>query len=450
VNNRKLAAWLVAAAIGAGPVAAQPAYQQTNLIATHAAYGAAVVDPTLVNAWGIAIRPAGLGGHFWITANGTGVSSQWVGDVGGLPLYQDDLRVVTVPGPVLGPGVLPSQPQLQPGTPTGVAFNGGSAFRITQGSIASSPARFLFATDNGVISGWTERRNADGSFDRPHNAVAVIDRSAQGSQFFGIAVDEAGGRLYAADFGATPGLRVYDGGFADISASAGFANPFAAGYEPFNVQTVGTRVFVTYALWGSAGEEATGDGFGRVAEFAFDGSLVNTWGDGTGLNAPWGVAVAPADFGAFSGHLLVGNFGDGSIAAFDPNTRQFSGWLRDGNGNRIEIDGLWGLQFGNGVSLGEANRLYFAAGPEDETAGLFGHISAVPEAGSALLMLLGGGLLALRLAPGFSRLQAPMTPRQVACGRTWARHAGSARCLWRKVEGAASAAPSTPCAGAAA
>ncbi len=380
---------VAAAAPGLAHANGNQSYRQTNLVATSSAYGAAVVDPTLVNAWGIAIRPAGLGGHFWVTANGTGISSQWVGDVGGLPLYQDDLRIVTVPGPVVGPGVTPSQPIVQPGTPTGVAFNGGSHFKITQGSIADSPARFLFATDNGVISGWTERKNVDGSFDRPHNAKALIDRSADGVQFFGIGVDEVGGRLYAANFGVNPGVLVYDSSFNDISASAGFDNPFGGGYEPFNVQALGSSIFVAYAKWGTPGEEETGDGIGRVAEFNADGSLKQVWGDGSGFNAPWGVAIAPAGFGEFSGHLLVGNFGDGTIAALDPVSHAFVDFVRDADGNRIEIEGLWGLQFGNGSSLGEANRLYFAAGPEDETAGLFGHLTAVPEPGSVALMATG-------------------------------------------------------------
>jgi uncharacterized protein (TIGR03118 family) len=385
-----LALGMVLSALPFTATAAANHFVQTNLIATSASYGAVHTDPTLVNAWGIATRPAGLGGHFWITANGTGLSSQWVGDVGGVPLYQDELRVVSVPGPVLGPGAAPNQPIVSPGTPTGVAFNSGSGFRITQGSIGNEPARFLFATDNGVISAWTERQNADGSFDRPFNALSVIDRSADGVQYFGLGVDATGGRLYAADFGANPGLRVYDGNFVDVSASAGFANPFAAqGYQPFNVQVLDNRVFVAYAEWGSAGEEVTGAGKGRVAEFSTAGDLLHTWGDGSGLDAPWGLAVAPASFGAFAGHLLVGNFGDGTIAAFDPLTRQFADHLRDGNGQPIAIEGLWGLQFGNGASLGETDRLYFAAGPEDETAGLFGNLSAVPEPGVAWMWLAG-------------------------------------------------------------
>lgn len=363
-------------------------YLQTNLVASSDSYAPLHVDPTLVNAWGIAIRPAGLGGHFWIGSNGTGLSSQWVGDAGGVPLYQDELRIVSVPGPVTGSGATPSQPVIAPGTPTGVAFNGGLSFVVNQGSI-TAPAKFLFATDNGTISGWTERKNPDGSFDRPHNATTVIDRSADGVQYFGLSVDEAGGRLYTANFGQNPGILVYDGGFNDISASAGFANPFGGGYQPFNVQVLDGQVFVAYAEWGTPGEEVTGSG--RVAEFSTGGDLQQIWGDGAGLDAPWGFAIAPADFGAFSGHLLVSNFGDGSIAAFDPATHAFVDVLRDANGNAIEIEGIWGLQFGNGASLGEADRLYFAAGPEDETAGLFGSLAAapIPEADTWAMLLAG-------------------------------------------------------------
>ena len=405
MNVRSLSITLavaLASALLLSPHAIAAGYNQTNLVANTNAYGAAIVDPTLINAWGIAIRPAGLGGHFWVTANGTGQSTQWVGDVGGFALYQDELRVVSVPGPVTGPGVTPSQPMVTPGTPTGVAFNGGDKFRITQGSIVDSPARFLFATDNGVISGWTERKNADGSFDRPFNAKTVIDASGAGVQFFGLGLDEKGGRLYAANFGSNPGMMVYDSAFNDISGRAGFTNPFVAdGYQPFNVQTIGDSAFVAYAKWGTSGEEEAGDGFGRIAEFAFDGTLTRVWGDGSGLNAPWGVAFAPASFGEFSGHLLISNFGDGTIAAYDPTTHAFAGKLRDANGNVIAIEGIWGLQFGNGASLGEANRLYFAAGPEDETAGLFGHLAAVPEPSTYAMLLLGlagVGILARRRA----------------------------------------------------
>ncbi len=151
MRRRLMTALVISFALASAALAV--GYVQTNLVASSEAYAPQIVDPTLLNAWGIAIRPAGLGGHFRVTSNGTGVSTQWVGDVAGMPLYQDDLRFVSVPGPMVGPGVTPAQPRIQPGTPTGVVFNAGTHFKITQGSIAGSPARFLFATDNGVISG---------------------------------------------------------------------------------------------------------------------------------------------------------------------------------------------------------------------------------------------------------------------------------------------------------
>src|SRR5690242_9808009 len=126
-------------------------YKQTNLVASNDSYGASIVDPTLINPWGIAIRPAGFGGHFWVESNGAGTSNQFIGDVGGTRLFSDDLRLVTVPGPTTGQAV-------PIGTPTGVIFNSGAQFRITQGSI-TEPAKFIFVTDTGTISAWTERKN---------------------------------------------------------------------------------------------------------------------------------------------------------------------------------------------------------------------------------------------------------------------------------------------------
>jgi uncharacterized protein (TIGR03118 family) len=384
------------------------AYQQTNLVANSALYAPQILDPTLLNAWGIAIRPAGFGGHFWVTSNGGGTSLEYVGDVGGVPLFQDDLKVVTVPGP-----------SGSAGTPTGVVFNPASHFVVTQdhanGPI-TAPSRFLFVTDNGTLSAWTERKNPDGSFDRPSTSLIVVDHSASGGQFFGLGIDDQGGRLYVADFGTAPGLLVFDTAFDDISA--GFDNPFQSGatlvpgeFTPFNVQTLtadgSTSVYVAYAKTQPdpndpsaflAGEEDAAPGRGRLAQFDVDGNLLAVWDDRGLLNAPWGLAIAPGDFGPFSNALLVSNFGDGTIVAFDRTTHTAIDYLRDPYGNPISIEGIWGLQFGNGASLGEANHLYFAAGPADETDGLFGKLQVtapVPEPATWLLVLAGCGLLGL-------------------------------------------------------
>lgn len=387
-------------------------YVQTNLVANKPEYNPLILDPTFVNAWGIAIRPAGLGGHFWVTGNGSGISYEYVGDVNGVPLYQDDLQIVTVPGP-----------NGTQGTPTGVVFNGSNNFVITQNSpngAITGPSKFLFATDNGVISGWTERKNPDGTIDRSGEALAVIDRSSQGSQYFGLGITTSGDRLYAADFGINPGIQVFDGAFNDITISSGFTNPFAGAdgfnsgdFTPFNIQTLTNAggletAFVPYAKSQEdpnnpgqvlAGEEESEPGNGRLAEFDLAGNLIRTWDDRGLLNSPWGVAFAPSNFGAFSNTLLVSNFGDGTIVAFDPNTYRAIDYLRDPSGQQISIPGIWGLLFGNGASLGDADSLYFAAGPEDETDGVFGRLrftdntTTVPEpsgiAGIAGIALVG-------------------------------------------------------------
>jgi uncharacterized protein (TIGR03118 family) len=360
-----------------------PGVVQTNLVANSAAFNPQIVDAKMKNAWGIAIRPAGFGGHFWVTANGSETSLEYVGDVGGTPLFQDGLKEVNTAG-----------------TGTGVVFNAGAQFVITQnhpnGPI-TAPAKFLFANDSGTISAWTERKKTDGTFDWPADSVTVVDGSANGAAFFGVGVSPAGDRMYAADFGASPALRVYDGAFKPVGT---FVNPFQRGatlqpgdYAPFNVQTIGKTggesVFVMYAKTQSdpsdaskffAAEEDAGPGNGRLAEFDFNGRVKARWWDRGLLNAPWGVALAPDNFGLYSGCLLVGNFGDGTIVAFHPRWKIALDYVRDANGRKVVIDGLWGLQFGNGASLGEANHLYFAAGPNDEADGVFGKLETNPRA----------------------------------------------------------------------
>ena len=344
-----------------------PGVVQTNLVANSPAYGAQIVEPNLRNAWGIAIRPAGAGGHFWVGAERTGQSIQYVGDVGGTPLFQDELKIVDTGGPV-----------------TGVAFNPGTTFVITQphaeGPI-TNPSKFFFANASGTISAWTERARPDGGFDHPVDSVAVVDARERHSSFLGVTVAPTGERLFAADFGAEAALRVFDGQFNEQPP---VANPFAgkggqgAPFEPFNVHTVGDRVFAMYGRHVAPGTTPLPEG-GRLAEFDADGRLVATWHGRGLLNYPWGVARAPDDFGLYAGCLLVGNFGDGTMVAFHPKLKVALDYVRDAHGERVRIDGLWGLQFGNGASLGTANHLYFAAGPNHEEDGLFGKLQANPH-----------------------------------------------------------------------
>jgi uncharacterized protein (TIGR03118 family) len=400
-----IAGVLAAPVMAADNVASKKSgYIETRLVANKAKYKAATVDDKLINAWGIAIRPAGAGGHFWVT--GKDVSFEYVGDVNASAdeklkkLHTDDLAHVKLP--VGGDDKFA----------TGVVFSDSKdSFVVEQqpttGEVIKAPAKFLFASDGGVISAWTERKKEDGTFDRPADAKSVIDYSEQGAQFFGLAINSAYNTIYAANFGANPDIKVFDGKFQPAKVT--FDTPFddnkngkvdAGEYAPFNIQALKTpqgenRIFVTYAKTQSCpaeevkantckageifeGEEDTSKpGMGRLAEFTEEGKLVNVWNDGGKLSAPWGVAFAPADFGALSGKLLVSNFGDGTIAAYDATTRKFVDNVKDAKGKAIKVDKIWGILFGNGESLGDKNALYYAAGPDDEKDGLFGSIRPV-------------------------------------------------------------------------
>lgn len=371
-------------------------YKQTNLVSSNPAFKPLFLDTTMVNAWGIAIRPAGNGGHFWVTASDA--SYEYVGDVNGTPLSQDDLKLVTLPESTSTP--VSEDPV---GAANGVVFNGGSNFVITQnhykGKITAA-AKFLFVSDNGVLSAWTERKNADGSFDRPAEAVPVVDFSADGSSFFGLAISPAQDKLFVVDFGANAipdgaahaKIRIFDSAFNEEFLDGRFKNPFigAAGFQvgdlvPFNIQTLTygstTSVFVTYVNTSKdengklvVAVEDAGRGRGKLVEYTGTGQFVAVWDDRGSLNAPWGMVVAPANFGGLSNQLIVGNFSDGTMVGFDTKTKSATEYLRDEAGNVVKIAGLWGLLFGNGASLGDTNALYFAAGPDDETEGLFGSL----------------------------------------------------------------------------
>ncbi len=390
--------------VASSPALAADGYVAQNFVANKASYKPQLAqEKNFINGWGIAIRPKGAGGHFWVTAKD--VSYEYVGDVQASAepalqkLYQDKLKVVKLP--------VGGNDKFATGT---VFSDSTDSFIITQTIVGkepiTAPAKFLFASDGGIISAWTERKHADGSLDRSGSATTVIDQSKDGAQFFGLAINARYDRLYAADFGAKPGIKVFDGTFKPLSVT--FAMPFddnknglvdPGEYAPFNVQALATpsgeqHLFVTYAKTQPCpneaiakgtckkgalfvGEEDTSKpGMGRLAEFTEEGSLVAVWPDAGKLSAPWGIAYAPANFGKLSNTLLVGNFGDGTIAAFDAESHRFVDYMRQPNGTLLTIDKLWGILFGNGESLGDANALYYAAGPNDEKDGVFGSIRA--------------------------------------------------------------------------
>jgi len=230
-------------------------------------------------------------------------------------------------------------------------------------------ARFLFASEDGTISAWSPSLATQ--------SVVVIDRSADEASYKGLAIDSttAGTRLYAADF-HNARVDVFDGAFDPVTVAGAFEDPnLPAGYAPFGIQTLAGSVYVAYALRDAEGEdEVAGPGLGAVDKYDLAGHLLARVATGGALNAPWGMALAPAGFGRFSGKLLVGNFGDGHINVFAPATFEPKGHLKDADGKTIVIDGLWGIAFGNGGNAGPANTLFFAAGPDDENHGLFGRI----------------------------------------------------------------------------
>jgi uncharacterized protein (TIGR03118 family) len=418
----------VLAACGGGDDDEANAYRQVNLAASQA--DAAEFQPVLtttegsaefIDAWGIAIRPAGAGGHFWVTAGGW--SFEFVGDVTGSSdaslrtLFQDALTLVRLPGAGVPDGESDvTNTDNFVGFGTGVVFNGApldsNLFRISGQRVVvdgeeqtlDGSARFIFATDSGVISGWTERNAESGAIVRRNGAaVEVINGSGEGHAYFGLAIKPGTwDRLWVADFGAAPQIRAFDAQWQPVALGSAFANPFIGAkpqaepgdYVPFNIQVLDVNgtpyAFVAYAKSQpdpedetkffaaeedaiAADEEGARPDRGRVAMFTLDGALVKTFADDGRLNAPWGLAVAPRSFGPLGGALLVGNFGGaGRIAAYDIERGSFIGFLHDPDGRQIAIEGLWGLQFGNGASLGDADALYFAAGPGDETKGLFG------------------------------------------------------------------------------
>jgi uncharacterized protein (TIGR03118 family) len=304
-------------------------------------------DPDLQNGWGLSMPATG---PWWVADNGTGKATLYSADGTKQGL------VVTIVN----------------GAPTGTVFNASTGFVVSANG-KSGAARFLFSSESGTISGWNPAVDGTNSVVGARNPDAVYKGLA-------IATAASGPQLYATDF-AGGKVDVYNAAFGTGIASGGFADPnLPAGYAPFGIQNVAGMLVVTYAKQqAGSDDEAHHQGFGVVDAFDTDGKLISRVATHGQLNAPWGIARAPADFGAFSGDLLIGNFGDGQINAYAQQadgTWERAGGLRDSSGRQISIDGLWGIGFGNNGTAGPANTLYFAAGPNDEADGLYGSITA--------------------------------------------------------------------------
>ena len=321
----------------------QSAYAATSLVSDTAALPAAHTDPNLVNAWGVAFNPRGF---VWVAANGTAKSTLYDGN--GVP----QTLVVSTPA-----------------GPTGIVFNGTQDFKLSQNGV-TAPSPFIFASESGSISAWSPTVS-------PTTALVVFDGSAGGSVYKGLAISAYAGAnyLYAADF-HNGRVDVFDASFARVSLPGGFSDPsLPAGYAPFGIQAIGERIYVAYAKREPSGDdEEAGAGLGIVNVYDSAGTLHRRLVTGGALNAPWGMALAPADFGMASNMLLIGNFGDGRINSYDPSTGAEGGPLRKADGTPLVVDGLWGIAFGNGLNSQPTNTLFYAAGPDDEAHGQYGRI----------------------------------------------------------------------------
>ena len=321
-------------------------YHQTNLVSDIPGL-AAFTDPNLKNPWGLSRGPAT---PWWSSDQATGVSTLYNGNTG-TPVS----LVVAIP-PSARPG---------PQGPTGTVFNATNDFVVNNGT-SSAPARFLFATLGGTLAGWNP------TVDGTH---AIIAKSFADAVYTGLAigVDAAGhNRLYAANFGAGH-VDVFDATFTRFTTPGFVDAALPAGYSPFGIQNLGNKIYVAYAKVDPVTHrDQPGVNNGVVDVYNGDGVLLHRLISGSRLNSPWGMAMAPARFGRFSNDLLVGNFGDGLIHAYDPVSGRRLGTLRHENEQPVVLPGLWALAFGNDAAAGPSTTLFFTAGINKEADGLFG------------------------------------------------------------------------------
>lgn len=349
----------VGAAVPVDAKLARGSFHQTNLVSDIPGL-AQSTDRNLVNPWGLSSSATS---PIWVSDNNAGVSTLYTGSGATVPL------VVTIPAPGSPTG----------GTPTGTVFNTTpSDFEVKKGTGTPAKALFLFATEDGTILGWSP------AIDRG-SAIIAVDNSAvpdsdNGAVYKGLTLGTSGGNnyLYAANF-RSGAVDVFNGTFQQVSLGAGsFMDPMLpSGYAPFGIENVSGQIFVTFAKQDATRhDDVRGPGNGFVDIFGTDGTFVRRFATQGTLNAPWGIALAPSTFGNFHGDVLIGNFGDGLINAYTP-AGVLRGQLKSETSAPIQIDGLWGLRFGNGGNGGDPSTLFFAAGIQGEAHGLFGTIQNV-------------------------------------------------------------------------
>ena len=340
-----------------------------------------LVDPNLKNPWGITRSSTS---PWWISNNNSGTSTLFDGNGNPISIFPDPAGsafddFVIVPPPGFAPGTTSA--------PTGIVFNGSPTdFLLNKGTPAGNPAIFIFATEDGTISGWNPADNIPAGGKPPSiNVVLEVDNSDNGSANGAVykgatSADINGARyLYVTNFRAAR-VEVYDTTFKRVHFGEDAFNDesIPAGFAPFNVQNIGGSLFVTYAKQdGPRHDDVPGGGLGYVDIYSPAGKLQGRLQHGPWMNAPWGVVWTPRDFGEFSNTILVGNFGSGWIAAFNGFTREFIGFMKNPDNSLVTIDGLWSLTFGNGGGAGPSTTLYFAAGINGEQDGLFGTLTPV-------------------------------------------------------------------------
>jgi uncharacterized protein (TIGR03118 family) len=344
-------------------------YLQTNLVSdNNAAAVAPRNDPNLLNPWGIANI---AGGPFWISDNGSGFSSLYDGT--GKPNAQ--LPQVTIPtATITGTSA--------PASPDGIVWNGNFLqFFDPAGPGQGNTCIFIFATEDGTISCW-----APGNLTNPllvENAQLIIDNTNSDQTtspvFKGLATgtNSRDTFIYATDF-RNAKIVAWNSAFGfDATLSAAFQDPkIPQGFAPFGIQNIDGDLWVTWAKQDAAKHDPIhGAGLGYVDVFDTDGNLLRRWGTHTWFDAPWGMTLAPDNFGQFSNDMLIGNFGDGKISAWDPKTGKFIDWLRDNHGKMIVNESLWALVFGGGAQGSSSGVLYFTAGLVAEADGLFGTLT---------------------------------------------------------------------------
>ena len=333
-------------------------YVETDLVSPTQAEGMNPADPNLKNPWGIA---RGTGGPWWVSDNVTGVASIYDGSGANQGLVVN----------------IPHTASTTLGSPTGIVSNGSSDFAVAPGK----PGVFIFASFDGTISAWNPAVDL-------HNAIQKVPGSTK-SILTGATIAQIGNTrvLYVADVAAGR-IRVYDTNFKPVHLAGAFhENHVPLGFAPFNIQNIGNNLYVAYAQQNAAKNFVNfGPGLGFVDVFSPEGKFLMQLQAGDWFNTPWGLVLAPNDFGTFSHKILVGQFGSGQILAFDAVTGAFEGKLNDQNNKAISIGGpgaLWALSFGDGETNSDpankpANALFFTAGPNFPKGGLFGTLTPVP------------------------------------------------------------------------